>query len=83
MLLAYRCALASELVTATAIEANEFPQLSQEMGVYAVPRVVVAGSTLGGFAPEAWGGSAFGVASLGLACLGGIAGVWFAVKLTG
>jgi hypothetical protein len=44
---------------------------------------VVAGSTLGGFAPEAWGGSAFGVASLGLACLGGIAGVWFAVRLTG
>lgn len=43
MLLAYRCAFASELVTATAIEANEFPQLSQEMGVYAVPRVVVDG----------------------------------------
>jgi protein-disulfide isomerase len=43
VLLAYRCALASELVTATAIEANEFPQLSQEMGVYAVPRVVVDG----------------------------------------
>jgi hypothetical protein len=44
---------------------------------------VVAGSTLGGFAPEAWGGSAFGVASLALACLGGIAGVWLVVKLTG
>ena len=43
MLLAYRCALASERVTATAIEANEFPQLSQEMGVYAVPRIVVDG----------------------------------------
>ena len=43
MLLAYRCALASERVTATAVEANEFPQLSQEMGVYAVPRVVVDG----------------------------------------
>ncbi len=43
MLLAYRCALASERVTATAIEANEFPQLSQEMGVYAVPRIAVDG----------------------------------------
>lgn len=43
MLLAYRCALASERVTATAIEANEFPQLSQEMGVWAVPRIVVDG----------------------------------------
>jgi hypothetical protein len=43
VLLAYRCALASERVTATAIEANEFPQLSQELGVWAVPRVVVDG----------------------------------------
>jgi len=43
VLLAYRCAFASERVTATAIEANEFPQLSQEMGVWAVPRVVIDG----------------------------------------
>jgi predicted thioredoxin/glutaredoxin len=43
VLLAYRFALASERVTATAIEANEFPQLSQELGVWAVPRIVVDG----------------------------------------
>jgi predicted DsbA family dithiol-disulfide isomerase len=43
VLLAYRCAFASEQVTAAAIEANEFPQLAQEMGVYAVPRIVVDG----------------------------------------
>jgi hypothetical protein len=43
VLLAFRCALASKRVTAAAIEANEFPQLSQEMGVYAVPRIVVDG----------------------------------------
>lgn len=43
MLLAFRCAFASERVVATAIEANEFPQLSQEMEVWAVPRVVVDG----------------------------------------
>ena len=43
MLLAYRFALASERVTATAIEANEFPQLAQEMQVWAVPRIVVDG----------------------------------------
>jgi predicted thioredoxin/glutaredoxin len=43
VLLAFRCALASERVTAAAIEANEFPQLSQELGVWAVPRVVVDG----------------------------------------
>jgi predicted thioredoxin/glutaredoxin len=43
VLLAFRCAFASERVSATAIEANEFPQLSQEMGVWAVPRIVVDG----------------------------------------
>jgi predicted DsbA family dithiol-disulfide isomerase len=43
VLLAYRCALASERVTATGIEANEFPQLAQEMEVWAVPRIVVDG----------------------------------------
>ena len=43
MLLAYRLALASERVTANAIEANEFPQLAQEMQVWAVPRIVVDG----------------------------------------
>ena len=43
MLLAYRCAFASERVSATAIEANEFPQLAQELQVWAVPRIVVNG----------------------------------------
>jgi hypothetical protein len=43
VLLAFRCALASEHIAATAIEANEFPRLSQEMGVYAVPRIIVDG----------------------------------------
>ena len=54
MLLAFRCALASERISATAIEANEFPQLSQEMGVYAVPRIVVDGKPRwDGAVPEA------------------------------
>jgi len=43
VLLAYKLSYASELVTATAIEANEFPQLAQEMQVWAVPRIVVDG----------------------------------------
>jgi predicted thioredoxin/glutaredoxin len=43
VLLAYRWAFASERVTATAIETNEFPQLAQEMEVWAVPRIVVDG----------------------------------------
>ncbi len=43
MLLAYRCALASPYVAATAIEAGEFPQLADELEVWAVPRIVVDG----------------------------------------
>jgi hypothetical protein len=43
---------------------------------------VLVGSTVGGLAPEAWGGSVLGVASLGLGCLGGVAGLWLAVRLT-
>jgi hypothetical protein len=43
VLLAYRCALASERVSAAAIEANEFPRLADEMEVWAVPRIVVDG----------------------------------------
>ena len=43
MLLAFRFALASERVSATGIEANEFPQLAQEMQVWAVPRIAVNG----------------------------------------
>jgi hypothetical protein len=44
---------------------------------------ILVGSTLGGFAPEAWGGSAFGFASLTLGCLGGAVGLWLALRLTG
>jgi hypothetical protein len=43
---------------------------------------VAVGSTVGGLAPAAWGGSAFGVASLALGCLGGVGGLWFAAKLS-
>ncbi|HEY1564437.1 MAG TPA: hypothetical protein VGF72_07125 [Gaiellaceae bacterium] len=44
---------------------------------------VGVGSTVGGLAPEAWGGSALGVMSLALGLLGGLAGLWLAAKLTG
>ena len=43
MLLAYRAALASPRVRATAIEATEFPALADAMEVWAVPKVVVNG----------------------------------------
>jgi hypothetical protein len=44
---------------------------------------VLVGSTVGALVPLAWGGSTLGLTSLALGCLGGIAGVWCAVKLTG
>jgi hypothetical protein len=43
VLLAYRCALASERVTATAVEATEFPADADRHGVVAVPAIVVDG----------------------------------------
>jgi hypothetical protein len=44
---------------------------------------VGVGMTLGGLLPEVWGGGALGVASLALASLGGVAGLWLAVRLIG
>jgi hypothetical protein len=43
VLLAYKAALASPRVRAAAIESTEFPQLADEMDVWAVPRIVVNG----------------------------------------
>jgi hypothetical protein len=43
VLLAYRAALASPRIRASAIEATEFPALADAMGVYAVPKIVVDG----------------------------------------
>jgi hypothetical protein len=43
---------------------------------------VLVGSTVGGMAPEAWGGSAFGMASILLSVVGGIGGLWLGVRIT-
>jgi predicted DsbA family dithiol-disulfide isomerase len=43
VLLAYRCALASERVTATAVEATEFPVDADRHQVTAVPAIVIDG----------------------------------------
>jgi hypothetical protein len=45
--------------------------------------LVGVGMALGGLLPDVWGGSALGVASLALASLGGLAGLWLALKLIG
>jgi len=44
---------------------------------------VGVGMTVGGLVPEASGGSALGLGSLALGSLGGLAGLWLAVRLTG
>ena len=41
MLLAYRCALASERVSAAAVEATEFAVAADRHGVVSVPAIVV------------------------------------------
>lgn len=41
---------------------------------------VLAGSTVGSFAPELWGGSAMSVSGLVCSFIGGIAGIWVGVK---
>ena len=43
MLLAYKTALASPRIRASAIEASEFPALADSMEVWSVPRIVVNG----------------------------------------
>jgi hypothetical protein len=43
VLLAYKAALASPRITASAIESTEFPTLADSMDVWSVPRIVVNG----------------------------------------
>jgi len=43
VLLAFLGALASPRIRASAIDASEFPRLADEMGVWAVPKVVING----------------------------------------
>jgi hypothetical protein len=43
---------------------------------------VLIGSTLGGFAPGLWGGSALSVSGVVCSMLGGIAGIWAGVKVS-
>ena len=41
MVLAHQLAMASDLITASMVEANEFPHLSHKYQVYGVPRTVI------------------------------------------
>lgn len=39
------------------------------------------GSTVGGFLPELWGSSGFGLASILFGAIGGIAGLWLGLRV--
>ena len=43
---------------------------------------VLVGSTLGGFVPNLWGGSALSVSGVVCSMLGGFAGIWAGVKVS-
>ena len=43
---------------------------------------LLAGSTVGGLLPEAWGGSALSVGSLLLGAIGAVAGVFVAARIS-
>jgi predicted MFS family arabinose efflux permease len=43
---------------------------------------IVAGSTVGGLLPEAWGSSAFGLVSLLGSVAGAVVGVWAAARIS-
>ena len=39
------------------------------------------GSIVGGYLPELWGASGFGMVSFLFSVIGGIAGIWFGVRI--
>ena len=41
----------------------------------------MVGMTAGGYVPVVWGASAFSPSSLLLSVVGGVAGIWFGVRL--
>lgn len=43
---------------------------------------VTVGSAIGGYIPMLWGGSLFSFTSIILTAVGGLVGIWFAVKLS-
>jgi hypothetical protein len=51
------------------------------MGRSTIGLCAMVGLTAGGFVPELWGASSFSLSSLAFGALGGIAGVWFGLRL--
>jgi hypothetical protein len=51
------------------------------MGRSVIGLTAFVGMTVGGFAPELWGGSSMSLGSVLFAVLGGVVGVWFGARL--
>jgi thioredoxin-like negative regulator of GroEL len=66
--LANRMAIASPHITASAVEANEFPRLSAQFGVRSVPRTVVnrAGAFVGALPEQDFVGATLQLAGVAL-----------------
>ena len=52
------------------------------MGRSLIGFCAMVGLTVGGFVPELWGGSSLSVSSLLFGAVGGVAGIWFGVRLS-
>ena len=74
---ASRCVLSLERVDLLPALADE-----QAMEKRMLWMCLLVGSTVGGFVPETWGASAFGVASIVGSGIGAIVGVWAAARIS-
>ncbi len=52
------------------------------MGRSVIGFCALVGSTVGSFVPELWGESSISLASVLFALIGGVAGIWFGVRLS-
>jgi hypothetical protein len=56
--------------------------MESPMGRSVIWLCVLVGSTIGGVLPSLWGASDFGLTSLAMATLGGVAGVFVGARLS-
>ena len=53
------------------------------MGRSVITLCAVFGTIVGGFVPVVWGNNGFGVQGVLFAAVGGVAGLWLGVRLSG
>lgn len=54
---------------------------AEGMGRSAIGLMAFLGMTVGGFVPELWGAGSFSMSSVLFSAIGGVAGIWFGVRL--